>query len=30
VIEGADHRLMNPGHRRRAIDLSVDWFKKYL
>jgi alpha-beta hydrolase superfamily lysophospholipase len=30
VIEDADHRLMNPGHRRRAIDLSVDWFKKYL
>ncbi len=30
VIEGADHRLTNPSHRRRAIDLSVDWFKKYL
>jgi hypothetical protein len=30
VIENADHRLTNPSHRRRAIDLSVDWFKKYL
>lgn len=30
VIEGADHRLTNPSHRQRAIDLSVDWFKKYL
>ena len=30
VIEGADHRLMNPEYRQRAIDLSVDWFKKYL
>ena len=30
VIEGADHRLTDPSHRQRAIDLSVDWFKKYL
>jgi len=30
VIGGADHRLMNPEHRQRAIDLSVEWFKKYL
>ncbi len=30
VIEGADHRLTNPVHRQRAIDLSVEWFKKYL
>ncbi len=30
VMEGADHRLTNPSHRQRAIDLSVDWFKKYL
>jgi uncharacterized protein len=30
VIEGADHRLTNPSHRQRAIDLSVDWFKRYL
>ena len=30
VIEDADHRLTNPSHRQRAIDLSVDWFKRYL
>jgi uncharacterized protein len=30
VIEGADHRLTEPSHRQRAIDLSVDWFKKFL
>lgn len=30
VIEGADHRLTIPGHRRRAIDLTVEWFTKYL
>ena len=30
VIGGADHRLTNPAHRQRAIELSLDWFKKYL
>lgn len=30
VIGGADHRLTDPAHRRRAIELSVEWFKKYL
>jgi len=30
VIGGADHRLTEPEHRKRAIDLTVDWFKKYL
>jgi dipeptidyl aminopeptidase/acylaminoacyl peptidase len=30
VIEGANHRLTDPTHRQRAIDLSVEWFKKYL
>lgn len=30
VMEEADHRLTHPGHRRRAIELSVGWFKKYL
>lgn len=30
VIGGADHRLTDPVHRRRAIELSVEWFKKYL
>jgi dipeptidyl aminopeptidase/acylaminoacyl peptidase len=30
IIGGADHRLLNPTHRQRAIELTVDWFKKYL
>jgi dipeptidyl aminopeptidase/acylaminoacyl peptidase len=30
VIEGADHRLTEPAHRSRAMELSVAWFKKYL
>jgi len=30
VIGGADHRLTEPSHRQRAIDLTVEWFKKYL
>jgi dipeptidyl aminopeptidase/acylaminoacyl peptidase len=30
VIEEADHRLTNPSHRHRAIELSMDWFEKYL
>jgi len=30
VIGGADHRLTDPVHRQRAIELSVEWFKKYL
>jgi len=30
VIEEANHRLTDPAHRQRAIELSVDWFKKYL
>jgi fermentation-respiration switch protein FrsA (DUF1100 family) len=30
VIGDADHRLLDPTHRQRAIELSVDWFKKYL
>lgn len=30
LIGGADHRLTDPAHRQRAIDLTVDWFKKYL
>jgi len=30
IIGGADHRLTDPAHRRRAIELSVEWFKKYL
>jgi uncharacterized protein len=30
VIEGADHRLTRPVHRRRAMDLTVGWFKRFL
>jgi len=30
IIEGADHRLTNPIHRRKAVELTLDWFKKYL
>ena len=30
LIGGADHRLTEPLHRQRAIDLTVEWFKKYL
>jgi dipeptidyl aminopeptidase/acylaminoacyl peptidase len=30
IIEGADHRLTDPKHRQRAMDLTVEWFKKYL
>ncbi len=30
VIEEADHRLTGLSHRQRAIELSVNWFKKYL
>lgn len=30
VIGGADHRLLDPAYRQRAIELTVDWFKKYL
>lgn len=30
IIEGADHRLTEPAHRGRAMELSAEWFKKYL
>ncbi len=30
IIEGADHRLTDPSHRRRAVELTLDWFKRYL
>lgn len=30
IIEGGNHRLTEPVHRQRAMDLSVEWFKKYL
>jgi dipeptidyl aminopeptidase/acylaminoacyl peptidase len=30
IIEGGDHRLTDPKHRQHAMDLTVEWFKKYL
>jgi dipeptidyl aminopeptidase/acylaminoacyl peptidase len=30
IIKGGDHRLANLSHRRRAVELTLDWFKKYL
>jgi len=30
IIEGADHRLTDPSHRRKAVELTLEWFKKYL
>ena len=30
ILEGADHRLTDPAHRGRAMELSAAWFKRYL
>jgi dipeptidyl aminopeptidase/acylaminoacyl peptidase len=30
IIEGADHRLTDLNHRQRAMNLTVEWYKKYL
>jgi dipeptidyl aminopeptidase/acylaminoacyl peptidase len=30
IVEGADHRLTDPKHRQRAMELTAEWFKKYL
>jgi alpha-beta hydrolase superfamily lysophospholipase len=30
ILEGADHRLTDPTHRGRAMELSAAWFKRYL
>ena len=30
VIEGADHRLTQPAHRLRALDLTLGWFRRFL
>jgi alpha-beta hydrolase superfamily lysophospholipase len=30
VFPGGDHRFTNPQQRRRAIQLSLEWFQKYL
>ncbi|MFB3884428.1 MAG: alpha/beta hydrolase [Thermodesulfobacteriota bacterium] len=30
ILEGADHRLTDPKHRQRAMELTAEWFKKYM
>jgi hypothetical protein len=30
IIDGGDHRLSDPAHRRRAVDLSRDWLLRFL
>lgn len=30
IIKNADHRFTDPAHREEAIDLSLEWFKRYL
>jgi len=30
IFSGGDHRFTDPQHRRRAIELSFSWFKRYL
>jgi dipeptidyl aminopeptidase/acylaminoacyl peptidase len=30
ILEGADHRLTDPAHRTRAMELSAAWFRRYL
>jgi len=30
IIEGGDHRLNHPDHREKAIEMSLEWFERYL
>jgi len=30
IIEGADHRLKDPAHRKKAVEFTLNWFKRYL
>lgn len=30
IFKGADHRFTNPSHRKKAVELTLDWFKKWL
>jgi len=30
IIPGADHRLTDTAHRRRAVALSIEWFRRFL
>ncbi|UCD70559.1 MAG: alpha/beta hydrolase [Syntrophobacterales bacterium] len=30
VVEGGDHRLTSPDHREKAIEMTLEWFERYL
>ncbi len=30
VFKGGDHRFIDPHHRQRAIEMSLEWFQRYL
>ena len=30
IVPGADHRLTEPAHRRQAIDVSLEWLRRFL
>jgi fermentation-respiration switch protein FrsA (DUF1100 family) len=30
IVPGADHRLTEPAHRRQAVDVSLEWFRRFL
>jgi dipeptidyl aminopeptidase/acylaminoacyl peptidase len=30
IIQGADHRLSHPQHRQKAIEMTLEWFERYL
>ena len=30
IIEGGDHRLTHPHHREKALEMTLEWFERYL
>lgn len=30
IIEGGDHRLTHPHHRQKALEMTLEWFERYL
>jgi dipeptidyl aminopeptidase/acylaminoacyl peptidase len=30
IIEGGDHRLTRPDHRKQAMEMTLEWFETYL